>query len=128
MAKKGRIRKQFRKRLCSYLEAQGRRADEGAPSLDVRLSFWLMEHFISIPSKRRKRAKGAWDSASFDTACRSHVPMAGVDGEGRITDQRQFPQIPFGRNGNTADHGCGWVSVYNSLLLMGRRADPSEIL
>lgn len=48
--------------------------------------------------------------------------------DGLIQSQRLLRGVPFGEKGNTADHGCGWVSYYNARMLTGRPIGPVEAL
>lgn len=57
----------------------------------------------------------------------------GFDEEGLITDQLALSEAADGRDipfskGDTAAHGCGWISAYNTLRCLGEAASPADIL
>lgn len=48
--------------------------------------------------------------------------------DGYVESQRRLRGVPFGDRGNTADHGCGWVSYYNVRRLTGFPIEPLDAL
>ena len=118
------MKMKIRKLFCKYLKEQGEKADKGAPSFDLKAACWILDHFTKV----RKPGKKKRDVGRVDDICVPDGMGPGVDSTGKIIDQRAFPDIPFGRKGNTAQHGCGWISAYNAKKLMGENVRPSEIL
>lgn len=127
--KKETLKDRIVKRL---LEKEGRRADEGHPSLSIRIAFAVLKVFgrsgyrkdmASAHSEEWKQTVSELDRTSMDPAG-NEAFLA----DGYIGSQAKLPFVPFGPKGNTAANGCGWISVFNALKIIGCREQPSYLI
>ena len=107
---------------CRTLAEEGTRLDAEHATWDAKLALWLLERMAKKPKESMLPAQMAYIDALHDTESQL------LTEEGLITDQRLLPEVRFGRVGNTADHGCGWVAAYNVRRMLGESVEPEEVL
>ena len=117
-----RLRGKLLRRACRTLAEEGLRLDAEDASWDARLALWILEHTAKKPKDSTLPDRMAYIDALHDTT----TPLLTEDG--LITDQRLLPEVQFGRAGNTADHGCGWIAAYNARRLLGDPVEPETVL
>lgn len=57
---------------------------------------------------------------------RNHLPSRAFDSQGYLINQGMLRNVPYGSY-NSADKGCGWISVYNLLKGLKVNVDPQQI-
>lgn len=117
-----RLRGNVLRRACRTLAAEGHRLDADDASWDARFALWLLEHMAKKPKDSVLPTEMEYIAALHDT------DSTRLTEDHLITDQRAFPEIRFGKAGNTADHGCGWVAAYNVRRMLGEDVEPETVL
>jgi len=117
-----RLRGKLLRRACRTLAEEGLRLDAENASWDAKLALWLLERTAKKPKETLLPSAMAY----IDALHTGTAPLFTEDG--LITDQRLLPEVRFGRAGNTADHGCGWIAAYNARRLLGEQIEPEDIL
>ena len=118
----------IRKWSYRYLMRKGAAIDEGAGSLDTRFALWILQKLAKNPFRKTGKTRRSKAMRNLDDAYRESLEHPAMTETGYIGGQRFLRDIPFGKRGNTADHGCGWISVFNARKLLGNPCCPSEAL
>ena len=109
-----------------YLKKTGKLLDSGERPFDARMAFWILEKIARSPGKRNVYF---WNDEvqELEEAIREKREHPALTDEGYIGTQVKLKSFAFGDRGNTADHGCGWVAVFNVWRLLGKPRTPTEI-
>ena len=109
-----------------YLKKTGQLLDSGERPFDARMAFWILEKIARSPGKRNVYF---WNDEvqELEEAIREKREHPALTDEGYIGTQVKLKSFAFGDRGNTADHGCGWVAVFNVWRLLGKPRTPTEI-
>lgn len=118
----GRQRVKILRWACRNLAEEGQRLDAEHASWDAKLALWLLERLAKKPKDAVLPAEMAYIDALHDTQTTL------LTEDGLITDQRALPQVRYGSDGNTADHGCGWIAAYNARRMLGETVEPETVL
>lgn len=112
--------------IAKYLKKTGTKLDAGKNPLDVKAAFWILKHFI--PLRRETDGKVLPENGEKILDRILETTNGAFTDDGCIGSQRELAYVPFAKEGNTADHGCGWISVYNALKLLGTEEEPEMLL
>lgn len=120
------VNKKVNKITARYLKKTGGLLNDGKMPFDARAAFWILEKAARSPGKRNVYF---WndDVQKLEEAIRDNREHPALTNEGYIGKQGNLKSIAFGDRGNTADHGCGWVAVFNAWRLLGRPKTPMEV-
>ena len=120
------INKKANSIAARYLKKTGKLLDDGKKPFEVRTAFRFLEKIARSPGNRNVYF---WndDVQELEDAIRENREHPALTDEGYIGKQVKLRSFAFGERGNTADHGCGWVAVFNAWRLLGRPKTAMEV-